>query len=64
MVQITKSEAKIVRMHYPDACIVKTRHKRYLEESEKYLKLIPGNMYAQELLNRMNAGRKRKREVM
>ena len=37
MIEITKSEAKAVRKVFPHACIAKTRHKRYLEESVRYL---------------------------
>lgn len=53
MIEITKSEACIVREHFPNACIAKTRHKRFLEESEAYLSLIPNNVEAAALLARM-----------
>ena len=40
MIEITKSEAKAVRKVFPHACIAKTRHKRYLEESARYLEVL------------------------
>lgn len=50
MVEITKSEAKAVHKIYPHACIAKTRHKRYLEESVRYLVLLPFNVEACKLV--------------
>lgn len=50
MIKVTIAEAKIVREKYPDACIAKTRHKRYLEESLRYLRLIPNNFEAAQML--------------
>lgn len=52
MIQITIAEAKIVRAKYPKACIAKTRHKRYLEESMRYLELIPNNFEASQIIER------------
>lgn len=52
MIQITVAEAKIVRAKYPKACIAKTRHKRYLEESMRYLELIPNNFEASQIIER------------
>ena len=49
MIEITKSEAKAVRKVFPHACIAKTRHKRYLEESARYLELLA----AVEMLKQM-----------
>lgn len=54
MVEITKAEAKIVRKKYPHACIAKTRHKRYLEESYRYLVLLPYNVEAARIVAQMN----------
>lgn len=56
MIEITKSEAKAVRKVYPNACIAKTRHKRYLEESIRYLVLIPFNIEACKLVERASRG--------
>ena len=53
MIEITKSEAKAVRKIFPHACIAKTRHKRYLEESVRYLELLPFNIAAVEMLKQM-----------
>lgn len=53
MIEITKSEAKAVRKVFPHACIAKTRHKRYLEESVRYLELLPFNISAVEMLKQM-----------
>ena len=53
MIEITKSEAKAVRKVFPHACIAKTRHKRYLEESARYLALLPFNIAAVEMLKQM-----------
>ena len=53
MIEITKSEAKAVRKVFPHACIAKTRHKRYLEESVRYLELLPVNIAAVEMLKQM-----------
>ena len=53
MIEITKSEAKAVRKVFPHACIAKTRHKRYLEESVRYLELLPFNIAAVEMVKQM-----------
>lgn len=53
MIEITKSEAKAVRKVFPHACIAKTRHKRYLEESARYLELLSFNIAAVEMLKQM-----------
>lgn len=53
MIEITKSETKAVRKVFPHACIAKTRHKRYLEESARYLELLPFNIAAVEMLKQM-----------
>ena len=53
MIEITKSEAKAVRKVFPHACIAKIRHKRYLEESARYLELLPFNIAAAEMLKQM-----------
>lgn len=53
MIEITKSEVKAVRKVFPHACIAKTRHKRYLEESARYLELLPFNIAAVEMLKQM-----------
>ena len=53
MIEITKSEAKAVRKVFPHACIAKTRNKRYLEESVRYLELIPFTIAAVEMLKQM-----------
>lgn len=53
MIEITKSEAKAVRKVFPHVCIAKTRHKRYLEESVRYLELLPFNIAAVEMLKQM-----------
>ena len=53
MIEITKSEAKAVRKVFPHACIAKTRHTRYLEESARYLELLPFNIAAVEMLKQM-----------
>ena len=50
VIEISKEKAAIVRSHFPHACIAKTRHKQYLEETEKYLALIPDNDEAASLL--------------
>lgn len=54
MIEITKAEAKTVRKKYPHACIAKTRHKRYLEESYRYLVLLPYNVEAARIVAQMN----------
>ena len=41
MIEITKAEAKEIRKVYPKVFIAKTRHKRFIEESVRYLELIP-----------------------
>lgn len=61
MIQITIAEAKAVRAKYPKACIAKTRHKRYLEESMRYLVLIPNNFDAAQMIE---AQRKRNARKM
>ena len=61
MIEITKSEVKAVRKVFPHACIAKTRHKRYLEESARYLELLPFNIAAVEMLKQMQLRRVRRR---
>lgn len=57
MIEITKAEAKEIRKVYPKVFIAKTRHKRFIEESVKYLELIPFNIEAREIVEqaRQNA---------
>lgn len=50
MIEITKAEAKEIRKVYPHVFIAKTRHKRFIEESVKYLELIPFNIEAREIV--------------
>ena len=52
MIEITKAEAKEIRKVYPNVFIAKTRHKRFIEESVKYLELIPFNIEAREIVER------------
>lgn len=63
LINITKDEARTVREYYPDACIIRTRHKWHMEENERYLTLIPNNQQAAEILEgyRMRRARKNKR---
>lgn len=60
MINVTKQEAMAVRKHYPDACIIRTRHKWHMEENERYLMLIPHNQQAEEILKDRQARRARK----
>ena len=53
MIEITKAEAKEIRKHYPNVHIAKTKNKRYLEESLRYLILIPFNVEAASLVKQM-----------
>lgn len=53
MIEITKAEAKEIRKHYPNVHIAKTKNKRYLEESSRYLILIPFNVEAASLVKQM-----------
>lgn len=53
MIEITKAEAKEIRKHYPNVHIAKTKNKRYLEESLRYLILIPFNVEAASLVRQM-----------
>lgn len=50
MIEITKAEAKEIRKVYQNVFIAKTRHKRFIEESVKYLELIPFNIEAREIV--------------
>ena len=50
MIEITKAEAKEIRKVYPNVFIAKTRHKRFIGESVKYLELIPFNIEAREIV--------------
>lgn len=60
MIQITKAEAATVRERYPHACIAKTCHKRYLEESDRYLVLIPDNEEAAAILKAKQKAKERR----
>lgn len=57
MIEITKAEAKEIRKHYPNVHIAKTKNKRYLEESLRYLILIPFNVEAASLVRQMTRGK-------
>lgn len=61
MINVTKQEAMAVRQHYPDACIIRTRHKWHMEENDWYLMLIPHNQQAAEILKDRQARRARRR---
>lgn len=56
MIEITKAEAKEIRKVYPHVFIAKTRHKRFIEESVRYLELIPFNIEAREIVERAKRG--------
>lgn len=53
MIEITKAEAKEIRKVYPHVFIAKTRHKRFIEESARYLELLPFNIVAIEMLKQL-----------
>ena len=61
MIEITVNEAKIVRKHYPCVCIAKTKNKRYLEESVRYLCLLPNNLQAVNALNEIRKETERRK---
>lgn len=56
MIEITKAEAKEIRKVYPNVFIAKTRHKRFIEESVRYLELIPYNIEASQIVERAKRG--------
>lgn len=56
MIEITKVEAKEIRKVYPHVFIAKTRHKRFIEESVRYLELIPYNIEASQIVERAKRG--------
>lgn len=56
MIEITKAEAKEIRKVYPHVFIAKTRHKRFIEESVRYLELIPFNIEAREIVEHAKRG--------
>lgn len=56
MIEITKAESKEIRKVYPHVFIAKTRHKRFIEESVRYLELIPFNIEAREIVERAKRG--------
>ena len=60
MIDITKAEAATIRAKYPGACIVQTVHRRCVEESERYLRLIPDNIEAAAILAEIDSKRKSK----
>jgi len=67
LILITKPEADRIREVYPNVSIVRTciqksqRHRYYLVESEKYLRLIQDtNMDAAKICDRLDRDRERK----
>lgn len=62
MIRVSIKEAEVVRAKYPDACIAKTRHKRYLEESMKYIVLIPNNFEAAQMIEAARRKNERKKK--
>lgn len=69
MILITKPESERVRQAYPNATIVRTciqkskRHRYYLPESEKYLRLIvDSNNKAAEICQQIDKNRERRRK--
>lgn len=62
MIRVSIKEAEVVRAKCPDACIAKTRHKRYLEESMKYMVLIPNNFEAAQMIEAARRKNERKKK--
>ena len=62
MIRVSIKEAEVVRAKYQDACIAKTRHKRYLEESMKYMVLIPNNFEAAQMIEAARRKNERKKK--
>lgn len=69
MIPVTKEESMKVREAYPKAEIVRTciqkskRHRYYMAEIEKYLRLIEDtNMFAADICQKIDRERQRKRK--
>lgn len=62
MIEISKAEAAYVRSVYPEVHIAKTRHKRYLEESLRYLILLPENVEAARIVRQMQRFNERRQK--
>ncbi len=54
MIQITKSEAQLLREKFPDTHIAKTKHKYYATEDIRIMRALPNNSAARAIVAATN----------
>jgi len=54
LIQITKSEAQLLREKFPDIFIPKTKHKRYVPEELRFMRALPNNSAARAIVAAAN----------
>lgn len=65
MIRITKQERAVIYKAYPQLTVPRTASGKYwLCEEEKYLRLIPDNREAAQILDAIDCRRERLKEVM
>lgn len=65
LIQITKQERAIIYKAYPHLSVPRTASGKYwLCEEEQYLRLIPENHSAAQILNKIDRRRERLKEVI
>lgn len=65
MIRITKQERAVIYKAYPQLTVPRTASGKYwLCEEEKYLRLIPDNREAAQILDAIDRRRERLKEVM
>ena len=50
MIEITKYEAAIIRERFPDVFVAKTKHKYYVPELIKVMRILPNNTQAKNIV--------------
>lgn len=58
MVEITKEEAMLVRSRFPDIYVARTKHKYFVPELIKVLRILPNNPAARSIVNEHDKNRR------
>ena len=58
LIQITKSEAQLLREKFPNVHIAKTKHKRYVEEDIRAMRALTNNTEARKIVAARNKNKR------
>ena len=58
LIQITKSEAQLLREKFPNVRIAKTKHKRYVEEDIRAMRALTNNTEARKIVAARNKNKR------